>query len=220
MHVLLLEDDRDYRESIVDFLHTLQANVDAFENGDEALVAAYEKRYDLLLLDVKVPGKSGYEITKTLRDDGVSTPIVLITSLTEVDNLSIGYEMGCNDYLRKPFSLKELKYRMLQAISANQYHHTLTAITLMYGYVFDISTEELSKEGKSITLTAIEKKIMELLIKRRGTYVDKFEIISHVWEDVEKESVDLRMHILRIRTKTDPRLIVNTRGLGYKIEKI
>lgn len=220
MEALLLEDDRDYRESMVEYLESIDFVVDAFENGDIAYEKALENTYDILLLDVKVPGMSGYDITKNLRNNNISIPILLITSLTEIDNLSIGYEMGCNDYIRKPFSLKELKYRIHQAIMAAKYHQTCNCIKLKYGFCFNIGTNALILHGNPVKLTAMELDIVDLLVKNVGSYVDKYEIISTIWEDGDIDQTDLRMHISRIRNKTCKELIESSRGMGYKIDKL
>jgi DNA-binding response OmpR family regulator len=220
LRVLLLEDDRDYRESITEYLEEIGIQVDPFENGDDALEAAHDTIYDVLLLDVMVPGTDGYHITKQLRHDSVGTPILLITSLTDINNLSIGYEMGCSDYIRKPFSLKELKYRIQHAVSSVNYHQSSDMINLKFGFSFDISKLALLQNGKEVQLTNIEKKIVNTLIINLNTYVDKYQIISDVWEDKDIELTDFRMHIKRIRDKTDKNFIVSARSIGYKIEKV
>ena len=122
MRILLLEDEIDYKETIHEYLESLGYAVESFENGDEALDAIHFKSYQLLLLDIRVPGTNGYEIVRTIREAGDETPVIFITSLTDIDNLSIGYELGCNDYIRKPFAAKELKYRVEQVLKLFYFH--------------------------------------------------------------------------------------------------
>lgn len=110
--ILLLEDEYSYRTSIKEYLVSLDFDVDDFDDGKDALNAILENRYDLLLLDVMVPNITGHEIVKIVRKEEIDVPIILITSLTDIEDLSTGYEIGCNDYIRKPFILKELKYRV------------------------------------------------------------------------------------------------------------
>lgn len=112
MKILLLEDEYSYRTSIKEYLVSLDFDVDDFDDGKDALNAILENRYDLLLLDVMVPNITGHEIVKIVRKEEIDVPIILITSLTDIEDLSTGYEIGCNDYIRKPFILKELKYRV------------------------------------------------------------------------------------------------------------
>lgn len=221
MYILLLEDDQNYRESLCEYLESIDnAKVDAFENGDDALASVYTHDYDLLLLDVKVPGKSGYDITQQLRKDGFEVPIILVTSLIDVDNLSIGYEMGCDDYLRKPFSTKELHYRIMHALSKSQYSHANAKINLHFDFIFDTQQQILTHNDQKITLTPIETKIIDLLVKNRGNFIDHYTIIDTVWQDDSVSGVDLRMHIFRLRAKSDARLIISERGKGYKIDKL
>ena len=116
MKILLLEDDYLYKVSIKEFLQELDFIVDDFENGDEALDAIFSNSYDLLLLDIRVPGMDGFTLLETIRKEELNTPIIILTSLTDITNLSRGYDLGCNDYIRKPFDLIELKFRIEQLI--------------------------------------------------------------------------------------------------------
>jgi len=220
MKILLLEDDYSYRISIREYLISLEFEVDDFENGHDALNAVFENTYDLLLMDVLVPKVSGIEIVKAVRKSNLDLPIILVTSLTDLDDLSIGYDVGCNDYLRKPFALKELKYRINQAIHNGNFKTNVTLIPLENDFVFDVERYELRQGITPIKLTKIELKILEYLIRRRGFFSDTADIMATIWEYSSISESDLRMHIKRIRNKTYPELIVNARGMGYKIEKI
>ena len=108
MKILLLEDDYLYKVTIQDFLDSNGYQVDDYDDGLEALDAIYSNTYALLLLDIRVPSMDGYEILKDIRSNGIQTPVIILTSLTDIQNLSLGYELGCSDYLRKSFELKEL----------------------------------------------------------------------------------------------------------------
>ncbi len=171
----------------------------------------------MLLLDVRVPGLNGYEIVKKIRSTHNNVPIILITSLTDINNLSIGYEMGCNDYIRKPFELKELKYRIFQIL--NQVHFTTSTnrLELQNGYYLNLEIYELYKDGIQIGLTKIEKKTVIALLKRLDSFVSVPILLAEVWDDKEALETDVRMCIKRIRDKTDKNFIKNQRGLGYAI---
>lgn len=219
MKILLLEDDYSYRISIKEFLESFHFEVDDFEDGEGALNAILNNIYDLLLLDIRVPKISGYEIVRTVRKEEIDIPIILITSLTDVDDLSTGYDLGCNDYIRKPFALKELKYRINQALNTFKYKTNQNKILLQQGFVYNLDTYELMQNDCSIKLTFVEQKIISFLVQRLGMFVSINEIISSLWDGELITDADLRMHIKRIREKTDKNFIVNSRGLGYKIEK-
>ena len=117
--ILLLEDDYLYRVSIKEFLEELDFHVDDFENGDDAFDAIFENYYDLLLLDIRVPGMDGFSLVEYIRKEKLEVPIIVLTSLTDIKDLSKGYELGCNDYIRKPFNMIELKFRIEQLIKNN-----------------------------------------------------------------------------------------------------
>jgi|LGVF01.2.fsa_nt_gb DNA-binding response OmpR family regulator len=219
MKILLLEDDDYYSGSMKDFLESLDFEVDDFDNGQDALDAIFQNDYDLLLLDIMVPKISGHEVVKAVRENDMSVPIILVTSSTDIDDLSTGYETGCNDYIRKPFALKELKCRINQTINSFYFKTTKSTIKLKDGFIFDLEEHEIIKDDKHIKLTTFEQKIVHFLIKKQGTFASTNEIISNVWEDDFIEEADLRMHIKRIRGKTSKDFIINSRGIGYKIEK-
>lgn len=219
MKILLLEDDYSYRKSIKDFLLSCNFEVEDFENGEFALQAIFSTHYDLLLLDVRVPGMNGYEIVKNVRENEIDVPIILVTSLTDIEDLSTGYEIGCNDYIRKPFVLKELKYRINQTIGRFHFQTNQNRIKLAEDFCFNLETYKLCKNSEPIPLTNLEQKILIYLIKKAGAYTQTSELIDNIWSENEIVEADLRMHIKRIRDKTSKTFITNSRGLGYKIEK-
>ncbi|MCF6172195.1 MAG: response regulator [Campylobacteraceae bacterium] len=145
MKILLLEDDYLYKVTIKDFLEDFDYQVDDFDDGNDALDAIYENSYSLLLLDIRVPGMDGYEILKDIRENKVSTPVIMLTSLTDIHNLSLGYELGCSDYLRKPFELKELKYRIDYIIKTHCFNTPSHSIKINKEYLFEIETKRLKK---------------------------------------------------------------------------
>lgn len=218
MKLLLLEDDLDYNQSIKEYLESLDYEVDAYEDGQDALDAIYENRYHILILDIRVPTLNGYELVKQLRSQGDETPVIYITSLTDINNLSLGYELGCNDYLKKPFSPKELKYRIEQLIK-QYYANNQTRIELEAPYSYDIIKQELYKEDELIALTKKESDVVFCLISKENQCVSIEQLRSEVWEDRYICEADIRVCIKKIRDKTHKEFIINQRGLGYKIAR-
>jgi len=198
-------------------LHSLNFKVEEFENGEDAYNSTFEINYDMLLLDVRVPGLSGYDIVKKIRSEKNSIPIILITSLTDINNLSIGYEMGCNDYIRKPFELKELKYRIQQILNQVHFKTNKKILDFNNGFSFDLENYELFRKKKKIHLTRIEKRTILSLSKRLNSFVSITTLLDEVWDNKEAVETDVRMCIKRIRDKTDKKFITNQRGLGYSI---
>lgn len=218
MNILLLEDDYDYKNSIKEYLLSLDYSVDDFENGQDAYDAIFENTYHLLILDIRVPDLSGYEIVKALREQNNNLPVIFITSLTDINNLSMGYELGCNDYIKKPFSPKELKYRVEQLIKSFYLNNAQT-IPLQDGFSYDAINKQLFKAQNSIDLTKKEQDVVFSLIAHKSSFVSCEKLRQDVWEDKYINEADIRVCIKNIRQKTSKEFIQNKRGLGYKIER-
>lgn len=216
--ILLLEDDFLYKESIKEFLEELDFVVDDFDNGEDALNAIFETKYDLLLLDIRVPKIDGFSLVKYVRESNIDTPIIILTSLTDIKDLSHGYTLGCNDYIRKPFDMIELKHRIEQQIK-NHFQSSEDSINLQFGYKFSIKKMILSLDNIIVELTQKELELVSFLIQNRGFFVSIESLHENVWENKEISYADIRMCIKRIREKTNPNFIVTKRFLGYKIEK-
>ena len=218
MKILILEDESVLALSMREFLEDSGYEVDCFIDSDEAYDTIYDKVYDLLLLDVKVPGKkNGFEMLEELRKDGNMTPTIFITSLTDIDDLSRGYECGACDYIRKPFDLAELKLRVEQVIKLQCFDSTEETIALPLGYEYNLKKMKLTFNDESVLLAKTETKILELLIKRRGSVVS-FEMF---WEEIWGEWVDsanIRVQVGNLRKKLEKDFIKNVRGLGYSID--
>lgn len=220
MKILLLEDDYNYNESIKEYLESLGFEVDAFFDGESALDAIMQKCYYLFLLDVKVPKISGHELISHIKNAGITTPIIITTSLTDIDNIAIGYELGCNDYLKKPFELKELELRINELIKKHYKTDNDGEFKLGCGFVFNFTTGELTKESINVNLTLKEQDLVRFLIQRKNTFCDIEVLREHVWEGKEISYADIRMYIRKIRLKVNDEFIKSSRGLGYKIDVV
>ena len=219
MKILLLEDDYLYKVSIKEFLQELDFNVDDFENGDDALDAVFTNSYDLLLLDIRVPGMDGFSLVETVRKEGLNTPIIILTSLTDIANLSRGYDLGCNDYIRKPFDLIELKFRIEQLIKNSCFKTLDDNIDIPPNYKFDIKKNILYKEKEQIDLSFKESELVSYLVQNRGFFVSIETLHERIWENKDISYSDIRMCIKRIREKTCKDFIKTKRFVGYKIDK-
>jgi len=218
MKILILEDESILALSMREFLEDCGYEVNCFSHSEEAYDAIYETVYDLLLLDVKVPGeKNGFEMLELLRKDGNKTPAIFITSLTDIDDLSRGYECGACDYIRKPFDLAELKLRVEQIIKLQCFSSTDESIELPFGYSYNVKKMKLTFENENIILAKTEAKILELLIKQRGNVVS-YEMF---WEEIWGEWIDptnIRVQVGTLRKKLKHDFIKNIRGVGYSID--
>jgi two-component system, OmpR family, response regulator len=218
LKILLLEDDYNYNESIKEYLEMLEFEVDAFFDGEKALDAIMNNCYYLLLLDIKVPKISGHELIKYIKEADITTPIIILTSLVDINNIEIGYELGCDDYLKKPFELKELELRINALIQKYYGTDTKTKIKLACGVEFDFKEGMVYKEGESILLTQKEQELVRYLINRRNAYCEIEELRENAWEGKEISYADIRMYIRKIRIKIGMDFIKSSRGLGYKID--
>jgi len=216
--ILILEDESMLALSMQEFLEDSGYEVDCFSNSEHAYDAVYDKVYDLLLLDVKVQGEqNGFEMLKMLREEGVTIPAIFITSLTDIDDLSRGYECGACDYIRKPFDLAELKLRVEQVVRSQCFSSSEECIGLPCGYTYNVKNMKLSYEDETIQLAKTEAKILELLIKQRGNVVS-YEMF---WEEVWGEWIDptnIRVQVGTLRKKLKEDFIKNVRGVGYSID--
>ncbi|OCL82019.1 Transcriptional activator protein CzcR [Arcobacter porcinus] len=216
--ILLLEDDYLYKESIKEFLEELEFEVDDFEDGEKALNAIFDTKYDLLLLDIRVPKIDGFSIVKYVREVSIDTPIIILTSLTDINDLSHGYTLGCNDYIRKPFDMIELKHRIEQQIK-NHFQSSEDLIDLSLNYKFSIKKMALYRNDNLIELSQKELELVSFLVQNRGFFVSIESLHDNVWENKDISYADIRMCIKRVREKTSNDFIITKRFLGYKIEK-
>ena len=218
MRILILEDEKILGDSIEEFLTDLGYEVTNFTNSEEALDAIFETAYDLLLLDVNVHGKlNGFELLEALRKEDVNVPAIFITSLNNIEDLTHGYSSGCCDYIRKPFELAELKLRVEQVIKTYCFSSSQNIIELSFDYVYDTKKMQLSLKDEVIILSKTETKMLELLIKNRGSVVT-YEMF---WEAVWGEWIDptnIRVQVGSLRKKLDNDFIKNVRGIGYSID--
>ena len=217
MKILILEDERALAESMEEFLEDIGYEVSIFSHSEDALSAIYEESFELLLLDVKVHGQSGFEMLKELREQGNKIPAIFVTSLTDIIYLSKGYESGCCDYIRKPFELAELQLRVENVIKSRYLATERKFIELPEGFNYDITSFKLFQGEDEISLTKTEIKIIELLIKHRGNVVSLELFGDEIWNHSVLEA-NVRVQVNQLRKKTDKNLIQNVRGLGYTID--
>jgi two-component system, OmpR family, response regulator len=216
MKILLLEDDISLREIVTLELKRLGFIVYPYKNGDDAMDSLMSNQYDLMLLDINVPGIDGYEFLKMLREMDHDTPVIFMSSYTDMDHLTKGYEIGCNDYLRKPFSLKELELRINELLKREKFNSNDHIIELEHDFQYDTSKNTLTQQGNVIDLTSKEHLFITYIIGRRGTIVEVTEILEYVW-DGEGNTNSLRVLISKLKKKLGFDLVKNIKNMGYKI---
>jgi DNA-binding response OmpR family regulator len=208
--ILLLEDDEILSQTLNELLEMQGYEVYLAKDGNIALDLSFEHEFNLYLLDVNVPFLNGFDFLKELRDSGDKTPAFFITALKDIDSLSRGFQVGGDDYIKKPFEFDELLVRINAKLKVNM--DVITYKNLEY----NIKTDELKKNGKIINIPQVDKEIFLLFLKNCGSIVDK----SLIFELMEKSSdVGLRVHITKIKKLLQVD-ITNIRGQGYRLEKI
>lgn len=215
--ILLLEDDFVLSEILLEFLQEQGYEVKLYDNAKEAQDEAYEQYFDLWILDVKVPFGNGFTMLKELRECGKKTPAIFITSLDRVSDLQSGYQAGCDDYLKKPFELLELQYRISTLLKHSFSHTQQDYIFLSNGFKFGIITQLLyDKDEAIVPLTQKEILLLSLLLQHKGKYVSQEVIFDTLWGYNQNPSeMSLRAYVKNLRKLLGKDSIVNQRGYGY-----
>jgi DNA-binding response OmpR family regulator len=215
--ILLLEDDITLNETVTEYLEEQGYAIDSVENGEEAIDKIYENNYDLLLLDVKVPHINGFDLLKEVRKNNNTTPAIFITSLDSIDDLSEGYESGCDDYIRKPFALKELAMRMATILKRDFFHTNSEKIKIDEHIEYDINGNILYVDGEEVSLNKKESKLLKLFLQNQNQILSHERIYDAVWEyDENASEASLRTYIKNLRKVLGKDKIVSIKKQGYK----
>ncbi len=215
--LLLLEDDPNLSESVSEYLEESGYDVVCVYDASSAEDALYEQRFDLLLLDVNVPGGDGFSLLKTSRKEGNATPAIFITSRNGMSDVEAGFESGGDDYIRKPFALKELLLRIQTILKRNFYHNPADVLILGEGITYDIDNQVLSVDGKVQNLQLKEHKLLKLFIQHRNELLAHDVIMEHLWDyDETPSDGSLRTYIKTLRKLLGKDSIVSHKRLGYQ----
>lgn len=222
MRILVVEDERALCETIVRSLRRLAYSVDPCYDGDTAIDLLGSERYDLVLLDLNLPGADGMTVLRTLRQTDRETRVLILSARSEVADKVEGLDAGANDYLAKPFHLEELEAR-IRSLTLRQF--TQNDVVLHCGPLsFDARSRTAIAAGQPLALTRKETGILEYLLLHRGRPVSQEELLEHVWDNsVDNFSNSIRVHISALRKKLRAALgydpVRNRIGEGYLIEE-
>lgn len=217
--ILLLEDDQQLSDTVKQFLQYQGYEVFCAYDGLQAQDLAYEKQIDLMLLDIKVPHQDGFDFLQTLRDKNVQTPAIFITSLNSVEDVTRGFDIGCDDYIRKPFALKELLARM-EALLKRRYGTYAEKIDLGEGLLFDIKENLLTQDNQRVPLKTKEAKLLSLFLEYPNELLTYDKIFEHLWEyDEEPSAGSLRSYVKTARTFLGKDNIETIKNVGYRFVK-
>ncbi len=211
--ILLLEDDDVLSETLIELLEGEGFEALHVSDGEMALDATFVKRFDLLLLDVNVPFLNGFELLKSLRESGDMTPAIFITALTDVASLSKGFEIGADDYIKKPFDFDELLIR-IKALLKKQYHTYANEI-IVDKFRFIIEKDELYHGSTFVPMPPYELHITRLLFQNLNKTLSKEILLDTLNEGKEMSEGALRVHINKLRKIGLP--ITTIKGIGYRL---
>ncbi|MDN4618554.1 response regulator transcription factor [Paenibacillus sp. PsM32] len=224
MRILIVEDELHLAEALTQILKKNHYSVDAVHDGRTGMDYAQSGIYDLLLLDIMMPEMDGISVLKTLRQQGVATPVILLTAKGEITDKVIGLDYGADDYIAKPFSSEELLARIRAALRRKG--EVLPEDGLRFGDIqLNTANLKLSVNGKEMKLNLKENELLELLITRKQGVTSKEQIIEKLWgfdSDVEYNNVEVYISFLRKKLNfLHSQVKINTiRGVGYVLEEV
>jgi DNA-binding response OmpR family regulator len=222
--ILVVEDDPDMLRGVKDNLKFENYDVETAADGQSALKKIMERAYDLIILDIMLPKLSGLDVCKSAREHGITTPIIMLTARSEEIDKVLGLEFGADDYMTKPFSVRELMARIKAVLRRSEGPNEGAPDRMTMGpLVIDFASYSASREGQPLTLTPKEYEIMKYLWHHRNKTVSRDELLDRVWgyeESITTRTVD--NFILKLRQKIEddpaaPKHIITIHGLGYKL---
>ena len=221
MRILVVEDEKKINDIIVKTLKQEKYGVDSCFDGEEALDYIFSVEYDIILLDIMLPKRDGFEVLKSIRKKGIKTPVLFLTARDEIEDRVKGLDLGADDYLVKPFAFEELLARIRVLLRKNSGLGEDTGNVLkIANLTVDCNKHEVFRDDILIKLSAKEFSILEYMMRNRGRVVSKEKIEEHVWDfDYEGGSNIVEVYIKFLRKKIDndfsPKLIHTIRRVGY-----
>ena len=222
MRVLLIEDDVTIARLLKEGLEDEAYAVDVANDGSEGYRTAAADEYDVIILDIMLPGMNGYEVCRALRNDCDKTPILMLTARDTERDIVEGLDTGADDYLAKPFSFDVLLARIRALL--RRPNEKLEEILQVGDLKLDPSSKKVTRASQEINLTAKEYGVLEYLMRNKGKVLSKEQIISHVWDfDADVLPNNVELFIMFLRRKIDKpfksKLIHTVSGFGYKLEE-
>jgi len=215
--ILYLEDDINLSDTISEFLEDNNFDVSVSYNSIDALEKLYKSTFDLLILDVNLPDISGFELLRSLREADIFTPAIFTTTLNDMENLDKAYTIGADDYIRKPFALKELLHR-INVLLKRSFNTNDTMIKLSTNITFNLNNNTLKKDNNIIKINQKEISLLKLLIKSKNTLVTFNSIYDEVWTTSQSHSeASLRTYVKNLRKILGKEKIISIKKQGYKL---
>lgn len=216
MKILLLEDDIIFSEIIEDYLKSLNYSVYPVFDYDTAEELIYDNKYDLLLLDINIPGGNGLDLLEKLRNTGYKVPSIIITSFTNINQIERAYNIGCDDYIKKPFELKELKAR-IQYLENIHNINFQGNIQISDDITFDSYNMNIRKKDILIKIPKKEAEIVKFFLLNKNRIITIDELIINIWKYGDEPSIaTIRTYMKNIRRVLEKDFIETIKNVGYK----
>jgi len=220
--ILLIEDEPGLVMTVTDLLTAEGHRVESVSDGDAGLAKATREKFALIILDVMLPKKTGFEVCRQLRQAGIDTAILMLTAKTQIVDRVVGLKLGADDYLTKPFDPAELLARVEALLRRVNKENRVNVRSFQFGDIeIDFERAEVCKAGQPLALAGKELQLLRYLVNHRDRVVPREEILRQVWEyDSEVSSRTIDVHIAWLRQKLDnpqnPKFIQTVRGKGYR----
>jgi two-component system copper resistance phosphate regulon response regulator CusR len=223
MKILLVEDDPKISSFVKIGLESYDCSVDVAYDSEIGEKLALTGKHDVIILDVVIPGISGFELCKRIRNNNLLTPVIILTSLDTVDDKLTGFDYGADDYITKPFSFQEL-YARIKALDRRNRNMMVSPVIKILDLELDSVSRTVQRAGKEIKLTATEYKILELLLSNKGKVFDRIVIAEKIWGFSFNSGTNvIDVHINSLRKKIDKdfskKLIHTKKGFGYFVNE-
>ncbi len=222
--ILFVEDEPAFAVGVTDRLESEGYTVEWAQTGPAGYERALASQFDLIVLDVMLPGKSGFDVCRDLRRAGVDVPVLMLTARGEVVDRVVGLKLGADDYVQKNCEPVELMARIEALLRRSGRAALPPADCAEFGDVrVDLRRHEVSRAGQRVTLSPVELRLLEYLIERRGTVIAREELLENVWGlqgDTLSRTVDVHIAGLRKKIEVDsryPRFLLTVKGAGYKL---
>jgi DNA-binding response OmpR family regulator len=221
--ILVVEDETKMQQGLRDNLEFEGYEVKVVSKGNDGLNELLNNSYDLVVLDVMLPQLSGFDVLKKAREKGVATPVIMLTAKGEEVDRVLGLELGADDYVTKPFSLRELIARVKAVLRRNEGHVSSSSRMKLDDVEIDFTSYNATKSGNDLTMTPKEFEVLKFLWDHRNKTVSRDQLLTNVWgydESINTRTVD--NFILKLRQKIEddpahPRHIITIHGTGYKL---
>jgi two-component system alkaline phosphatase synthesis response regulator PhoP len=220
--ILVVEDEPGIALGLEEDLTLEGYSVEVVADGNRAVRRAREQRFDLILLDLMLPGKDGFQVCRELRKGGVDTPIIVLTARTQEAEKVLGLQLGADDYVTKPFSPLELQAR-IQAV-LRRTGGKMSPNAYRFGEVeIDFARGEVRRAGAVVDVTPVEFKLLATFVRSRGRVLSRQQLLDDVWNDANCVERVVDTHVSNLRKKiepdpAEPRYVVSLRGMGYRFD--